>query len=111
MYTGDEYERGFVRNQVNRDSQIKGDQAAAERGHMYMMVKMSDPFGFVNDIEKTIYGLGFKLILKGNNNDRALYRINAGADAAANDGNIEIHHGVFPVLILVKRIELLCKGV
>ena len=51
---------------------------------------MSDLFGFVNDLEKIIDGLGFKLILKRNNNDRALYRINAGADAVANDGNIEI---------------------
>ena len=88
--TDDEYESGFVRNQGNRDSQLKGDHIAAERSHMYMMVKMSDLFGFVNDLKKIIYGLGFKLILKRNNNDRALYRINAGADAVANDGNIEI---------------------
>ena len=46
--TDDEYESGFVRNQGNRDSQIKGDHAAAERVHMYMMVKMSDLFGFLN---------------------------------------------------------------
>ena len=77
---------GFVRNQGNRDSQLKGDHAAAERGRMYMMIKMSDLFGFVNDLEKIIYGLGFKLILKRNNNDRALFR----AGAVANDGNIEI---------------------
>ena len=88
--TDDEYESGFVRNQGNRDSQLKGDHIAAERGHMYMMVKMSDLFGFVNDLKKIIYGLGFKLILKRNNNDRALFRVNAGADEVANDGNIEI---------------------
>ena len=87
--TDDECESGFVRNQENRDSQLKGDQIAAERGHMYMMIK-SDLFGFVNDLEKIIYGLGFKLILKRNNNDRALYRINAGAGSFANDANIEI---------------------
>ena len=57
---------------------------------MYMMVKMSDVFGFVNDLEKIIYGLGFKLILKRNNNDGALYWVGAGAHAVANDGNIEI---------------------
>ena len=57
---------------------------------MYMMVKMSDLFGFVNDLEKVIYGLRFKLILKINNNDRALYRVGAGAHAVANDVNIEI---------------------
>ena len=88
--TDDEYESGFVRNQGNRDSQLKGDLIAAERGHMYMMIKTSDFFGFVNDLEKIIYGLGFKLILKRHNNDRALYRVNAGADAVGNDGNIDI---------------------
>ena len=88
--TDDEYESGFVRNQGNRDSQLKGDHIAAERGHMYMMIKTSDLFGFVNDLEKIIYGLGFKLILKRNNNDSALIRVNAGADAVGNDGNIDI---------------------
>ena len=62
--TDDEYESGFVRNQGNRDSQLKGDHAAAQIGHMYMIIKMSDLFGFVNDLEKIIYGLGFILILK-----------------------------------------------
>ena len=88
--TGDEYESGFVRNQGNRDIQLKGDHIAAQRGHMYMMIKMSDLFGFVNDLEKIIYGLGFKLILKRNNNDGALYRVNANPGAVTNDGNIEI---------------------
>ena len=62
--TDDEYDSGFVRSQGNRDSQLKGDLIAAERGHMYMMIKMSNLFGFVNDLEKIICGLGFKLILK-----------------------------------------------
>ena len=88
--TDDEYESGFVRDQGNRDSQLKGDHNAAERGHMYMMIKMSDLFGFVNDLEKIIYGLGFKLILKRTNNDRAPFRVNYGADAVSNDGNIDI---------------------
>ena len=88
--TDDEYESGFVRNQGNRDSQLKSDHIAAEQGHMYMMVKMCDLFGFVNDLEKIIYGLRFKLVLKRNNNDRALFRINAGADSVGNDGNIKI---------------------
>ena len=88
--TDDEYESGFVRNQGNRDSQLKGDHIAAHRVHMYMMIKMSDLFGFVNDLEKVIYGLGFKLTLKRNNKDRALYRVNANPGAVANDGNIEI---------------------
>ena len=51
---------------------------------------MSDRFGFVNDLEKIIYGLGFKLKLKRNNNDRALYRTNANPGAVANDTNIDI---------------------
>ena len=84
--TGDEYESGFVRNKGYRDSQLKGDHAAAERGHMYMMVKMSDLFGFVNDSEKIIYGLGFKLILKRNNNDKALFRVDADPGRVAKDG-------------------------
>ena len=57
---------------------------------MYMMIKMSDLFGFVNDLEKIIYCLGFKLILKRNNNDRALYRVHANPGAVGNDGNIDI---------------------
>ena len=49
--TDDEYKSSFVRNQGNRDSQLKGDHIAVQRGHMYMMVKMSNLFGFVNDLE------------------------------------------------------------
>ena len=88
--TDDEYESGFVRNQGNRDSQLKDDHAAVEKGHINMMFKMRNLFGFVNDLKKIIYGLGFKLILKRNNNDRAIFRINARAAAVANDANIEI---------------------
>ena len=77
--------RVFVRNQGSRDSQLKGDHAAAQIGHMYIMIKMSDLFGFVNDLEKIIYGLGFKLILKRNNNDRALFRVNRDSNPVAND--------------------------
>ena len=51
---------------------------------------MNDLFGFVNDLDKFIYGLGFKLILKRNNNDRALFRVIAGADAVGIDGNMDI---------------------
>ena len=87
--TDDEYESGFVINQGNRDSQLKGDHIAAERGHMYMMVKMCDLSGFVNDFEKIIYGLGFKLILR-NNNDRALFRVDADPGRVTNDANIDI---------------------
>ena len=57
---------------------------------MYMIVKMSDLFGVVNELEMIIYGLGFKLILKKNNNDRALFGVDAGAGAVANDGKIDI---------------------
>ena len=54
------------------------------------MIKMSVLFGFVNDLEKIIYGLGFKLILKRNNNDIALFRVNVNPGADGIDGNIEI---------------------
>ena len=37
-----------------------------------------------------MYGLGFKIILERNNNDRALFGVDAGADAVANDGNKDI---------------------
>ena len=47
-------------------------------------------FGFVNDLKEIIFGLRFKLILKRNKNDRAIFRMNAGAAAVANDANIEI---------------------
>ena len=40
--TIDAYESGFVRNQGNRDSQLKGDHIAAQRVHMYLMIKMSE---------------------------------------------------------------------
>ena len=88
--TVDEYESGYVRNQGNKDSQLKGDHIDAERGHMYMMFKMSDLFGFVKDLEKIIYGLGFKLILKRYKNDRAVFKVNAGAGAVGSDGKIDI---------------------
>ena len=76
-----------------------------------MMVKMSDLFGFVNDLENIIYGLGFKLTLKINNNYRALFRVNAGAAAVANDGNtkLEISHGMYLLLILVMKVELMYR--
>ena len=54
------------------------------------MVKMSDLFGFVNDLENIKYGLGFKLILKRINNDRALFRVGAGVSTVAKNGIIEI---------------------
>ena len=87
--TDDKNESGFVRNLDNKNGQLKGDHVAAERDNMYMMVMMRDLFGFVNDLEKIIYGLGFKLLIKRNNNDRSLYRINANPGAVANDANIE----------------------
>ena len=39
--TGDEYESGYVRDQDDRDSLLKGDQLDTERGHLYMMIMMS----------------------------------------------------------------------
>ena len=87
--TDDKYQSDFVENQGIRDSQLKSDHEDAERVHMYMMFKMSDLFGFVSDLEKIIYGIVFKLILKRINNARALYRVGTGAHAVAFDGNKE----------------------
>ena len=41
----------FVTDQRDRDKKKsnKGDHQAAQRGHMYMMIKMKDLFGFIND--------------------------------------------------------------
>ena len=82
----------LVRDQIERDSQLKGDHAAAQRGHMYMMNKMTDLFGFIIELEKNIYGIGFRLILKRNSNNRALFRFIAGAGPVDNDcyKNLEI---------------------
>ena len=55
--TDDEHESCFTRDQGKRDSQLKGDQIAAEGGHMYMMVMRSNLFGFVNELEEIIIGL------------------------------------------------------
>ena len=55
--------RIFCLKSNNRDSVLIKDHVDAERGHMYMMIKMKDLFGFKNDLEKIVYGLGFKLIL------------------------------------------------
>ena len=51
--------------------EVRADLPAA-LGHMCMMIKMSNLFALVNDREKIIIGLGFNLILKRNNNDKAL---------------------------------------
>ena len=52
------------------DNHLKNDHFDAQV-HILMMVKILDLFGFINDLEKIIYGAGFKLILKGNSNNRA----------------------------------------
>ena len=49
-----------------------GEGLPAARGHMCMMIKMNNLFALVNDREKIIIGLGFNIILRRNNNDRAL---------------------------------------
>ena len=50
--TCDEYKSGFARNQGNKDSQFNGDHIAAQRGPMFMMIKMSDLIAFVNDFNQ-----------------------------------------------------------
>ena len=55
-----------------------------------MMIKLKDLFVFINDLEKIIYVIGFKLILKRYSNDGAIFRVNAGDRAVANDINLEL---------------------
>ena len=82
----DEYEGCLFIDQRERDSQLK----AAQRRYMNMIIKTKDLFGLIKDLEKIIYGIGFKLIIKRNGNDRVLLRVNAGALAEANNCKIEI---------------------
>ena len=63
----------FIRNQRERDSQLKGENQVAQRGKLCMMIKMKDLFGFTNDLEKIIHGKSLKLPLKRNSNDGALF--------------------------------------
>ena len=42
--------------------------------------------GFVSDLMKIKYGLRFKLILKRNNYDRTLFRVDANPGVVATDG-------------------------
>ena len=40
-----------------KDNQLKDDHDASEKEHMYMIIKMSDVFGFINDLAETIHSL------------------------------------------------------
>ena len=53
--TCDEYEIGFVRYHKERDSQLQGDNQAAQIGHIYVIVKMRDLFRTKIDLEKKLY--------------------------------------------------------
>ena len=86
----DEYESSFIRDHRERYSQLTGDHPAEKRGHVYMIIKMKDLSGFIIDLEKIKNGIGFKIILKRNINDRALFRVIAGANAVANDCYLDI---------------------
>ena len=44
------HESVFVRDQADRDSQLKRDHVVAERGQLFVMIKMSDLVGFVNHL-------------------------------------------------------------
>ena len=52
--TSNDSESSFVRDQADRNSQAKSDEAAAERGHMYMMIQISNIFGYVNDLKRLL---------------------------------------------------------
>ena len=64
------------------------------------MVKMKLLFVFINDLEKIIYGIELRLILKRNNNYRALFRVNEGAGAVANECNMKIRGIILCVLCI-----------
>ena len=50
--TSDEYKSGLVRGQGEIHSQLKSDHIVAKRSHMYVMIKVKDLFGFLNDFRK-----------------------------------------------------------
>ena len=83
--TDNDCEIGFVREQNERDRQLENGHNDAQKSYMYMMTKMKDLFGLINLLKKIIYGIGLKLILNRNNNDRPLFRFDAGAGAVPND--------------------------
>ena len=49
--TGDENESDCVREESN--SKLKGDHIYAARDHMYLTIKMSEQFDFINHLEYT----------------------------------------------------------
>ena len=61
-----------------------------------MLIKVSHLFGFFYDFDKIIYGLGFNLILKRNDNRRKLYRVKEGNAGSIIMGDI------------IKKLEKLC---
>ena len=76
------------------------------------MIKMKYLFRFINNLEKITKGIGFKLIIKRTNNDRALFRVNIGADVVANDDDMDFGDiWCYLVLVLVMIIELLWRRV
>ena len=76
--TNDETVSGFVGDEAEKDNQPKVDHGAVKKSHTEMMIKMSNQFGFVIDLEKTIYRFKLKLtFFKENHNDRALCRAGA----------------------------------
>ena len=51
------------------------------------MIKLIDLFGLIVDLEQIIYGVGIKLVLKTNHNDRALLSVKT--EAVANEFNLK----------------------
>ena len=63
--TDDKCESCFVRDdQRERNSQLKNNYRGAKISHKYLMIKITNLFGFIKDLEKIIFGIGFKLILR-----------------------------------------------
>ena len=66
---------------------------------------MKDLIGFIKDLGKIIYGAGFKFLLMRNNNDGALFIVNAWAGAVADDCKTEIRDMIWCVPCIVPCFE------
>ena len=72
---------GFEESQATRRLELTTNKT--EKGFFFVRIKLKDLFGFA-DQEKLIYGLGYSLTLKRNNNNDPIFRDN-GVDAAKID--------------------------
>ena len=70
---------GFESNITRRREELTNNKEAGEKGTFYNRIRLIDIFGFA-DQDKILYGLGFNLTLKRNNNNNVIHRIAARAN-------------------------------